>query len=112
LRSKNNKFKKTLWKQDGVLAEGANASVVPGALPCDFIRVRMKLVGLPAPSHLAQRDVAKTISLRQKITAGSWHQANSAKAPGAEQNAVGTFAWSAADLEGSRTVHRQQEHCT
>src|SRR5580704_1653403 len=38
----------------------------PCAAPCDSVRVRTKLVGLLAPSHLAQRDVAKTHAPREK----------------------------------------------
>jgi len=44
--------------------------------------------------------VAKTISLPRKPSRGLWHQANSAKAPGAEQNADRLSPGQHADLEG------------
>jgi hypothetical protein len=51
--------------QDGVLAENFErfqANVDPCASPCDFIREPNETRRVPAPSHLAQRDVAKTFS--------------------------------------------------
>jgi hypothetical protein len=59
----------------------------------------MKLVGLPAPSHLAQRDVAKTISSAQtaaqlvapsKLRKSSWRRAKCGP----------TFTWLACRFEG------------
>jgi hypothetical protein len=42
------------------------ANVVPCASPCDFIREPNETRRVPAPSHLAQRDVAKTFYFQVK----------------------------------------------
>jgi hypothetical protein len=42
------------------------ANVVPCASPCDFIREPNETRRVPAPSHLAQRDVAKTLYFQVK----------------------------------------------
>ena len=57
---------------------------------------------VPAPSHLAQRDVAKT-----HVSPGPC-----SRAPGAKLNCWVTFTWRTCRFGGYRTANRQPKNCT